>query len=63
MLGNVMEWCHDLYAAYPEETSDKTVKIDVISSEKVTKADRYLRGGSWRADPGVLRCATGAGST
>ncbi len=58
MMGNVIEWCHDRYVEYPKDTNEKTVKGDDIESETVTAAHRYVRGGSWRGDPMVLRSTT-----
>ena len=58
MMGNVAEWCHDQLVQYPKDMDETTVKTDVIRREGVPLKSRYLRGGSWRMDPSVLRSTT-----
>jgi formylglycine-generating enzyme required for sulfatase activity len=50
MLGNVYEWCSDLYGKYPRKAvSDPT---------GATKGeDRVYRGGCWAGDGSVCRAA------
>lgn len=48
MLGNVWEWCEDLYAAYP---GGKPASDDWVGKHRV------LRGGSWLDDARLVRAA------
>ncbi len=58
MMGNVSEWCHDLFVKYPEDLDVNAVTTDAIRDETVWLAQRHIRGGSWRMDPAVLRSTT-----
>ncbi len=51
MSGNVREWCHSKYAAYPYQAGDGR------NDENGTDV-RVVRGGSWNVDRSILRCAT-----
>lgn len=58
MLGNVYEWCFDVYAGYP--------KGSVVDPEQTAAGGiRVYRGGGWRADARGCRAAIrlGSGST
>ena len=52
MLGNVWEWCEDVYIADIYGKSDK--KNPIYNSGG---PDRVIRGGSWPYVPGRVRCA------
>ncbi|MCB9764975.1 MAG: SUMF1/EgtB/PvdO family nonheme iron enzyme [Alphaproteobacteria bacterium] len=52
--GGVLEWCRDVYAAYP---SDIEELVDNCRHDDASEAPRVLRGGSWLSDPWNLRCA------
>jgi formylglycine-generating enzyme required for sulfatase activity len=56
MLGNVNEWCHDWYAAYPGGAETDPTGPPSGSS-------RVLRGGSWADGAGGARAALRNGST
>jgi formylglycine-generating enzyme required for sulfatase activity len=56
MLGNAREWCHERYAAYPEQTGD--VILDSGDTAVVKNADaRVLRGSSFQNMAPHLRSA------
>ncbi|MFM7164019.1 MAG: formylglycine-generating enzyme family protein, partial [Planctomycetaceae bacterium] len=50
MHGKVYEWCSDWYGAYPS-----TPLTDPRGPS--SGSFRVLRGGSWRGEPGLVRCA------
>jgi formylglycine-generating enzyme required for sulfatase activity len=52
MLGNIWEWCEDIYAkdAYSKHEKNNPIYANGGSS-------RVLRGGSWGNDPRRVRCA------
>jgi formylglycine-generating enzyme required for sulfatase activity len=52
MLGNVSEWCEDVYIADIYSRSDKKNPMYISGGP-----DRVLRGGSWNDEPGSVRCA------
>ncbi|MCZ6794585.1 MAG: SUMF1/EgtB/PvdO family nonheme iron enzyme [Planctomycetota bacterium] len=55
MLGNVYEWCFDVYAGYP--------KGSVVDPEQTAAGGiRVYRGGGWRADAEGCRAAIRLGS-
>jgi formylglycine-generating enzyme required for sulfatase activity len=59
MLGNVWEWCFDLYVDYPQQP-DKVVE-DTPSTEPVQATDtRVLRGGAFLNLSSYVRSATRA---
>jgi formylglycine-generating enzyme required for sulfatase activity len=61
MLGNVWEWCFDLFVDYPPQP-DKVVE-DTPSTEPVQATDsRVMRGGAFTHPPAMVRSAT-RGST
>jgi formylglycine-generating enzyme required for sulfatase activity len=49
MLGNVWEWTHDGYEAYPGGVADP--------EGGVVSTDRVVRGGSWSNDPHFVRAS------
>lgn len=51
MHGNVREWCSDWYARYPSGS---------LTDPSGPKAgtSRVLRGGTWRSEPRLVRCAS-----
>jgi formylglycine-generating enzyme required for sulfatase activity len=59
VLGNVYEWCQDVYEDYG--TGDLTID-DIIKSESLTEPPRLLRGGSFDDRPTGVRSADRARS-
>ena len=55
MLGNVMEWCGDLYGAYP--SADAADPSGAASGER-----RVTRGGSWNSSAKCCRSACRSGN-
>ena len=55
MLGNVQEWCQDLFGAYPDD--------EVIDPKGPKKGSyRAMRGGTWYSPARDTRCASRFGS-
>jgi formylglycine-generating enzyme required for sulfatase activity len=56
MLGNVCEWCEDVYSseAYGKDAQKKPV---TIFTEAGGDTYRVIRGGSWHSEPAKVRCA------
>ncbi|SLM27477.1 hypothetical protein MTBBW1_1020001 [Desulfamplus magnetovallimortis] len=52
MLGNVWEWCQDIYAS---DAYSKHVRNNPIYAE--SGSYRVVRGGSWLDRPALVRCA------
>jgi formylglycine-generating enzyme required for sulfatase activity len=54
MLGNVSEWCEDIYSVdvYAGYERDNPVNRDTSRGP-----DRVIRGGHWNAGPSMVRCA------
>ena len=52
MLGNVWEWCEDIYA---EDAYNKHFRNNPIYTQG--GPNRVIRGGSWHGVPGFVRCA------
>jgi formylglycine-generating enzyme required for sulfatase activity len=51
MIGNVWEWCSDIYGIYPDDISDQTQtdpKGPVVAS---TDSFHVIRGGAWGSEP------------
>ena len=53
MLGNVWEWCDDVYAAYDESSADD----DTDDEDEADGRLRVIRGGSWLVVAGLVRAA------
>jgi formylglycine-generating enzyme required for sulfatase activity len=50
LSGNVWEWCHSLYEAYPYNPEDGR-------EDPQSESPRVLRGGAFYYDEWVVRCA------
>ena len=56
MHGNILQWCSDLYAQYPEgEVTDPDTQDESVSDEF---GSRVLRGNSWCFGPRYCRTAS-----
>ena len=57
MLGNVWEWCEDIYVAdiYANHQQEGTVKNPLVTTGGT---DRVARGGCWSKQPRHVRCAS-----
>jgi eukaryotic-like serine/threonine-protein kinase len=56
MLGNVWEWCFDVYTTYPEQTAE--ISQDLPTTGQVADGDRrMMRGGGYFTRPPVIRSA------
>ena len=51
MIGNVEEWCQDVFGPYPEDGADES------AAKGEQGAARVLRGASWLGNPGNCRAA------
>ncbi len=54
MLGNVLQWCEDIYGV------DAYVQLDKNNPENIDESmgqSRVIRGGCWHDPPGEARCA------
>ncbi|MBI4881706.1 MAG: SUMF1/EgtB/PvdO family nonheme iron enzyme, partial [Planctomycetes bacterium] len=54
MLGNVCEWCADVY---DERYYGRSPKVDPVNAKRGGGGARSLRGGSWFSGPGRCRSA------
>ena len=54
-LGNVWEWCHDVYAKYPVNDSDAVINDDGDKNAVEEKYSRVLRGASFRFQSSSVR--------
>jgi formylglycine-generating enzyme required for sulfatase activity len=54
MLGNVWEWCHDLYAPYPGTPAGSAAEQEAAHRDR---RKRVNRGGGWSSSPRYARCA------
>jgi formylglycine-generating enzyme required for sulfatase activity len=57
MHGNVREWVHDWYAAYPNDTDDHSGSVQRNPSGPESGSDRVIRGGGWGGDADYCRSA------
>jgi formylglycine-generating enzyme required for sulfatase activity len=56
MLGNVWEWCFDVYTTYPEQAAE--ISQDLPTTGQVADRDRRtMRGGAFFTRPRVIRSA------
>jgi serine/threonine protein kinase/formylglycine-generating enzyme required for sulfatase activity len=56
MLGNVMEWCHDLHQEHESIVAKKD--DDLSQDEDVTNEVRHVRSDKYSQNPVPLRCAS-----
>ena len=54
MLGNVWEWCLDVYSVDAYIRHDRK---NPLNSNESLGSDRVIRGGSWHSGPNGVRCA------
>lgn len=54
MLGNVWEWCEDVYIVDAYVRHDRT---NPVISDESFGTGRVIRGGYWHSRPGTVRCA------
>jgi formylglycine-generating enzyme required for sulfatase activity len=58
MLGNVWEWCNDLYVSAERTTRDPIGDEDVLKSIAPERGPRVMRGGAWNANAHYVRAAS-----
>ncbi len=54
MLGNVWEWCEDVYSI---DVHTKHERDNPVNRDSSTGPDRVIRGGFWHGGPHSVRCA------
>jgi formylglycine-generating enzyme required for sulfatase activity len=54
VLGNVWEWCHDVYQPYPKKTIMDNLDISTYVNNRNL---RLLRGGAFYGPPAYVRSA------
>jgi len=55
LLGNVSEWCMDVYGV---DIYNKHERVNPVHVLENAGSDRVIRGGHWHGDPGAVRCAS-----
>ncbi|NTV42183.1 MAG: SUMF1/EgtB/PvdO family nonheme iron enzyme [Syntrophobacteraceae bacterium] len=59
VLGNVSEWCQDIYSV---DVYTRHERANPVFNQESVGTDRVIRGGHWHGDAAVVRCAgRGAG--
>lgn len=56
VIGNVAEWCADVYAPAPFAAGASLIDPRVDSIEGSTSDARVVRGGSWKSNPAETHC-------
>ena len=62
MLGNVWEWCEDVYSKDAYKKHKHYNPVNKTSDDFWQGDIRVCRGGGWRALPGLVRCAGRGGA-
>jgi len=57
MLGNVWEWCEDVYSEDAYKRHARNNPLNTVPDEVWQRDVRVGRGGGWRIHPGLVRCS------